>query len=149
MIRSAALTICISCLLVGLLKNLLPQGACTRVINQLCALYILLSLAAAVRDVPWHELYAMLENDLPRAQALDYTQSFEELYTNEVERRAQDLLREKGVEAETVCQISEEGTMVLFITPKETAMATKAETLFEEEWLEGGPFTILCREDAQ
>ena len=147
MIRNAALTVCISCILVGVLKNLLPQGACTRVINQLCALYILVSLLSAAQDIPWHELYAMLENDLPRAQALDYTQNLEDLYCDEVRRRAQVLIASHGLEAECICQAAADGTLYLEITPEKAGTAEAIETLLGKEWRENISYTVLKKEE--
>lgn len=146
MIQNAALTVCISCILVGVLKSLLPQGACSRVINQLCALYILVSLLTAAHDVPWHELYAMLENDLPRVQVLDYTQSLEGLYCSEVQRRAQALVAAHGLEAECICRTTVNGTLYLEIIPESDDSAEEIETLLREAWQEGISYAVSKKE---
>lgn len=146
MIRSAALTVCIACILVGILKSILPQGACSRVINQLCALYILVSLLTAVHDVPWHELYAMLENDLPRVLALDYSQSLEALYCDEVYRRAQTLAVSHGFRIECLCRMAEDGALYLEITPEEAGTEGELEQLFGQAWQEGIPYKVVKKE---
>ncbi|MBQ5754175.1 MAG: hypothetical protein IIV90_00750 [Oscillospiraceae bacterium] len=149
MIRNAALTVCIGCILVGVLKSLLPQGYCNRVINQLCALYILVSLLTAVQDVPWHELYAMLENGLPQVQALDYTQSMWDLYCGEVQQRAQALVASHGVGAECICRTGADGALYLEIIPEDAGAGEKIETLFVEAWREGIPYIILKKEGGE
>ena len=132
MIRSVTLTVCLSCLLAGVLQGILPKGYYSKVINQLCVLYILLSAFTAAQNVPWHQ-----------AQPMDFSADVTALLESEVESRAAGLLEEQGLEAQARCEQDDSGSFRLILEPEPGQDARAIEALFAEYWKEEGiPYQV-------
>lgn len=143
MIRSVTLTVCLSCLLAGVLQGILPKGYYSKVINQLCVLYILLSAFTAAQNVPWHQIYAFLDSSCPQAQPMDFSADVTALLENEVENRAAGLLEEQGLEARARCEQDDSGSFRLILEPEPGQDAQSIEALFAEYWKEEGiPYQV-------
>ena len=148
MIRNVALTVCISCLLAGILQGILPKGYCSKVINQLCVLYILLSAFTAVQNIPWYQVYAFLDSSCPEAEPMDFSSDVTALLESEVESRATQLLQQQGLQAQARCETDESGGLRLILEPESGQDPQALTRAFAEYWEEEGiPYEVQPAEE--
>ena len=146
--QRAVLSVCISCILAGCVKGFLPQKYHSRVINQLCVLYILLSSFSAVQKIPWHQVYSFLNNNAPYAQPLDFSYQLSDLFLDQIAADAQEVLDSEGLAAVSACRFGPDGTLLLELTARDPQTLLAVETLFEEKWQGDVPYIVLEKEGA-
>ena len=91
------------------MQGILPKGYYSKVINQLCVLYILLSAFTAVQNIPWYQVYAFLDSSCPEVQPMDFSADVTSLLESEVESRAAQLLEQQGLQARARCEPDDSG----------------------------------------
>lgn len=96
--NSWALTVCISCILVGALEFLLPKKEYTKSIKAVLALYILISIFYPMQKLDWGGFRYLKINNTN--QPIDYSEYQTSLQKTALQDSLQQKLKEEGIEGD-------------------------------------------------